>query len=332
MHSRLPALVLPTALAALLLCGIARADSSPYKVHAVDGLITSGAWVGSALFSLLPVDTTNRWDHEPFSFDHAVRGGLAPAAARVSDLLLWSSMTTPIVALLADHADPATAEAILIYAETLAINSLLTGAAKYLVQRPRPYLYDRSPAVQAYARSSGRGGQLSFFSGHSSIAFASAVAGAQLFAVRSRSTAARAAVWGIELAFAAATANLRVRAGQHYYSDVVVGSIVVQRWVSRCATALALSRSLPSGTCRMGRDGARPRRWHSRQPAAPLRSDWRTRAAPGEQAWTLVARPHPAARGRRGDCGLRARTLACMGHRARPCSPRQGCGVRFDLA
>jgi membrane-associated phospholipid phosphatase len=189
-------------------------------------LITSGAWVGSALFSLLPVDTTNRWDHEPFSFDHAVRGGLAPAAARVSDLLLWSSMTTPIVALLADHADPATAEAILIYAETLAINSLLTGAAKYLVQRPRPYLYDRSPAVQAYARSSGRGGQLSFFSGHSSIAFASAVAGAQLFAVRSRSTAARAAVWGIELAFAAATANLRVRAGQHYYSDVVVGSIV----------------------------------------------------------------------------------------------------------
>src|SRR5690606_33006164 len=36
----------------------------------------------------------------------------------------------------------------------------------------------------------------------------------------------RAAIWGIELALAGATANLRARAGKHYYSDILVGAVV----------------------------------------------------------------------------------------------------------
>jgi hypothetical protein len=36
----------------------------------------------------------------------------------------------------------------------------------------------------------------------------------------------RAAIWGLELALAGATANLRALAGKHYYSDITVGALV----------------------------------------------------------------------------------------------------------
>ena len=58
------------------------------------------------------------------------------------------------------------------------------------------------------------------------MAFSAAVAGSLLYAVRSDDRAGRALLWGFELTLAAATAGLRVRAGRHFISDVVVGAVV----------------------------------------------------------------------------------------------------------
>lgn len=65
----------------------------------------------------------------------------------------------------------------------------------------------------------------SFFSGHASGSFAAAFAGSFLMSERA-DIETRAAIWGSELALAAATANLRARAGKHYYSDILVGALV----------------------------------------------------------------------------------------------------------
>jgi hypothetical protein len=67
---------------------------------------------------------------------------------------------------------------------------------------------------------------VSFYSGHSSTAFTAAIAGSLLYAESAPTPAAKLVVWGSELALAGATANLRIRAGKHYYSDVVVGAMV----------------------------------------------------------------------------------------------------------
>ena len=80
--------------------------------------------------------------------------------------------------------------------------------------------------MREYAQSQGKDSHLSFFSGHASTTFAASVAGAYLFAQNTADKRARAAVWGFELALAGATANLRTRAGKHFYSDVIVGALV----------------------------------------------------------------------------------------------------------
>jgi len=95
-----------------------------------------------------------------------------------------------------------------------------------LVQRPRPYTYNSHEKIQRFTEKEGKDSCLSFFSGHSSLSFSAAVAGSYLFALSSRDNQARAVIWGVELALASATANLRVRAGKHFYSDVIVGALV----------------------------------------------------------------------------------------------------------
>jgi len=80
---------------------------------------------------------------------------------------------------------------------------------------------------------------LSFYSGHSSTSFAAAVSGAFLFAEGAPDEASRCVMWATEFALAAATANFRVRAGKHYYSDVLVGALV--------GSALGVSVPLLSG-------------------------------------------------------------------------------------
>jgi hypothetical protein len=90
------------------------------------------------------------------------------------------------------------------------------------VRRPRPYRYRLPPTAHCETKDCA----VSFYSGHASTAFAAAVAGSYLFAESAPDPRSRYAMWGFELTLASATANLRVRGGLHYYSDVLVGALV----------------------------------------------------------------------------------------------------------
>jgi hypothetical protein len=109
----------------------------------------------------------------------------------------------------------------IVYGETLGANLLLNALSKVLFARPRPYTY-RFPA----GTEPDDDWYVSFYSGHSSTAFASAIAGSYLFAESAPDRTSRLFMWGTELALASATATLRTRAGKHYYSDVIVGGLV----------------------------------------------------------------------------------------------------------
>src|SRR5690606_11700059 len=94
---------------------------------------------------------------------------------------------------------------------------------KVVFRRPRPFSY-RKDAECAF-QIDDADANLSFFSGHASSSFAAAFAGSFLMSERADART-RAAIWGSELALAGATANLRARAGKHYYSDILVGALV----------------------------------------------------------------------------------------------------------
>jgi membrane-associated phospholipid phosphatase len=67
---------------------------------------------------------------------------------------------------------------------------------------------------------------LSFFSGHTSTAFAIAASYAYTYGVRRPRSGLRALVWVVSLLAASSMPVLRVASGEHFWSDVIVGAIV----------------------------------------------------------------------------------------------------------
>jgi membrane-associated phospholipid phosphatase len=191
----------------------------------VDGAVIAGALALTALASLVPVDTSARWPRELLPIDEPVKRNFSAAAARTSDVLVALVAVTPLALQLGRGWDADTGRRSLVYGETIALSLALNAATKYLVARPRPYVYNRDPQVAAYARGQRKDSHLSFYSGHAATAFAAAAGGAYLYSQSTGDTRARTAVWAGTLALAGATANLRVRGGKHFYSDVAVGAV-----------------------------------------------------------------------------------------------------------
>lgn len=188
-----------------------------YGVHG--GAIAAMA-AGSIAFTLMPRSGRGP-DPCWFPGDMSLRGRESTGAARLSDSLIAVTIATPVAAALGKGISPRFLNAGVVYGETLSANLLLNSLSKVLFRRPRPYTYrylDDSRADEDW--------YVSFYSGHSSTAFSTAIAGSYLFAESAPNDASRAAMWGAELTLASATAMLRVRAGKHYYSDVLVGTLM----------------------------------------------------------------------------------------------------------
>ena len=136
--------------------------------------------------------------------------------------MITLTVASPLLLQLGQGADTHLLNATVVYSEALTANLFFNFASKLSARRPRPYTH----SMPAKADPDPDDRNVSFYSGHSSTAFTAAVAGSLLFAESAPDRASRHLVWGLELALASATANLRVRAGKHYYSDVVVGGLV----------------------------------------------------------------------------------------------------------
>lgn len=214
-------------MAAILLAALALAAPSPYRVSwPVDGAVAGALVLTRPLPKLLPTGTPARWTSELLPFDEGAKSNFSAAAALRSDVLGTMAVALPLAVQVGAGWGEQLGQASLIYAQAITGTLLVTDVVKRLVHRPRPYVYGDDATIQAFAEREGGDAYLSFFSGHASSTFAAAVAGGYLFGLRSSSQRARALVWGAELALASATANLRVRAGRHFYSDVIVGAAV----------------------------------------------------------------------------------------------------------
>ncbi len=218
------------AVSCLVLAAPAHADESSIPGHEIDRRTNggiSGLAMGLGLAAqLIPIHRTALWEHELVEPDEGVHHNFSPRAGALSDAMLGLSLGAPAFYLMGTTIDDADGDKWIIYGQTLAVNALIAGVTKRLVQRPRPYLYSRDPNAQRYAKEQGDDAFLSFYSGHAALSFGAAVTGAYLLGASGASKATRAFAWSGGLMLASATANLRVRAGKHFYSDVVVGGLV----------------------------------------------------------------------------------------------------------
>lgn len=107
----------------------------------------------------------------------------------------------------------------LLIAEATSTTVALTQAVKPWVARQRPAVRFRQHEWESYGPAEKNA---SFFSGHSSFAFALAVSSGTISSMRGYRLAPL--VWAVGLPIAAFTAYSRVAADAHYLSDVLVGT------------------------------------------------------------------------------------------------------------
>jgi len=206
----------------------------PYSLT-TDATVTGAAiafWIGTeALKSHLAPDTC-RWCDPP-GFDSSVRDALrwqnterANVISYVLPLAVEPLFVFGMDALSAsrDQAPPRAAWVdALVISEATSIAMAMNQIVKFIVGRERPFVHALPEADKANTAHPSDN-NVSFYSGHATMAFAMAVSGGTVASMRRYRLAPL--IWGGGLALAAATAYLRIAADRHYASDVTTGAVV----------------------------------------------------------------------------------------------------------
>jgi membrane-associated phospholipid phosphatase len=159
--------------------------------------------------------------------DRLVLDNHNPAAKVTSDVFVYTAMSAPFVADLADvviHKRGAKSwgKDALVLLEVMAVNFALTNTIKFAILRPRPFTYGLDGSDRDPTEGDSR---LSFYSGHASTAFAMATAYGYLFQSRHPRSRWVAPVWVLSYGVASTTGVMRVTSGKHFWSDVIVGAV-----------------------------------------------------------------------------------------------------------
>lgn len=113
----------------------------------------------------------------------------------------------------------------LMFAQALALQSAINLTFRSMKFWPRPYIYAEDGAGAEVAESVEGEAYGSFFSGHASAAFTVAVFTGEWFSEMYPNSRYRSLVWAGSLSLAGFVGVLRIAAGKHYPSDVIVGAL-----------------------------------------------------------------------------------------------------------
>ena len=155
-----------------------------------------------------------KWDNTslPNTLSHVLGFGLVQAALVGVDVLMANH----------DGAIDNVGPDVLILAETMMVAMNVNQLVKFSVGRERPFVHALSPSEKS-AREPSSDDNLSFFSGHTTSAFAVSVALGTVATMRGYRWAPLA--WIVGFALGTTLAYLRVAADRHYFTDVLTGAV-----------------------------------------------------------------------------------------------------------
>ena len=154
-------------------------------------------------------------------FDRVALTQRSAGSTTASDVLLVSMLIlgpAEVAIGTAGHGVRSLAEALVIQAESMVLSASLTAMVKDAVSRPYPSVYT--------SHDTSLSGYESFWSGHAAATFNAVVTATYLMHESYPDEAWPWIAGGFGIAAATATAVLRVTAGVHFPSDVVVGALI----------------------------------------------------------------------------------------------------------
>ena len=156
------------------------------------------------------------------AFDRQAAFHWSTSANRLSDVTLAGNLA--VVGLLTLGTKPMRQDVKtvgIMYLETLLLANGIERTVKAITQRTRPFVYNPdAPLDEKLTRDA----RQSFFSGHATNAFATAVFTGEVFRHYFPHSRLKPIIWVGSLGLAAATSVLRYEAGKHYPSDLLAGA------------------------------------------------------------------------------------------------------------
>lgn len=143
-------------------------------------------------------------------------------AHRLSNMTLVGTAVLPIVLTVGAKSMRQDIKTVgVMYLETMLLANGVQRTVKNVAQRARPFVYN--PATPLSTKLE-RNARQSFFSGHATSAFATAVFTGEVFRHYFPGSKLKSIVWVGSLGLATATAVLRYEAGRHYPTDLLAGA------------------------------------------------------------------------------------------------------------
>lgn len=206
-----------------------------YSLSLWDVPLTVGAAAVSVFGSMLysdmekPADGDVKPRSELLPWDRPVAGRYAELPDKMSDWVAPVAVAPVALAGYAWYNDGSVSGFLgytLMYAQALSIQNGLNQIARSAKLWPRPYIYAEEGEGREAAENAKGEAYGSFFSGHASAAFTTAVFTAKLFDEMNPASPYSGIVWATSLSLAGFVGVLRIAAGKHYPTDVVAGALV----------------------------------------------------------------------------------------------------------
>ncbi|WP_378186192.1 phosphatase PAP2 family protein [Aquimarina sp. W85] len=157
-------------------------------------------------------------------FDRGAAGNFDEDAEKISDMIFYGSVPVP---LLVFGIDPKIRKdylrVSLLYLQAMSFTGVVYSTSHQLNDRRRPYVYNTELDISERNRGAS---QNSFIAGHPALVGTATFFMAKVYADYHPESAFKWVMYGLAGASTYATAHLRVKAGQHFPTDVMVGSLV----------------------------------------------------------------------------------------------------------
>lgn len=188
------------------------------------GLAAAGLYLNHKIIPFTEEQVNGLSKEDVNLLDRWVTSYWSPTAGKWSDILRNISLVSPFALLASDRIRDDAGTVGLMYAETLLLASAGSLLSKGIFQRTRPFVYN--PDVPMHLKAGNKEARRSFYSGHTTVAFASTFFLARVYGDFFPDSDWKTAIWGGAIAISSATGLLRILAGKHFLTDVLAGGAI----------------------------------------------------------------------------------------------------------
>jgi membrane-associated phospholipid phosphatase len=207
-------------------------SQSPYSLEAGREVAIFGGGILLGIVDLKIIENTEPIPYDELktlsrkninSFDRGATYNWSPRAADWSDILLITSIASPLLLFTSSAVRDDAGTYTTMYLQNILTTYSVSHLPKAMIKRYRPYSYNNEVEDEIRSRPAAT---LSFFSAHTSLSFASAVFLSTTFNKYNPDSDLTPYIWGTSLLIASAVGYLRYASGSHFPTDVIAGAII----------------------------------------------------------------------------------------------------------